>query len=164
MSLSCFSFSLSGVYFFFTASDLTHVVEQEREGEEEEEEGMGWWEGEKQRESDRGREKERGWICWFTKDSNMTSLPSHTPTHFLPPPRHDGTAPETGRSRSSINREELLGQEPHTYTQFPHLSHPLNFLSLPLSPLALCCTYAFLKSVNTHMLQHTRACSHLLGR
>lgn len=32
------------------------------------------------------RARERGWICWFTKDSNTTSLPSHTPT--LPPSPH----------------------------------------------------------------------------
>lgn len=56
------------------------VVEQEREGEEE---GMGQ-EGGERGETDRAREKERGWICWFTKDSYMTSLHSHTPTHFLP--------------------------------------------------------------------------------
>lgn len=31
------------------------------------------------------RARERGWICWFTKDSNTTSVPSHTPTLPLSP-------------------------------------------------------------------------------
>lgn len=85
------------------------------------------------------------------------------------PSWRDGTAPETGRSRSSINREELLGQEQHTHT---HTVSPLlypHFLSLCLSALSVCpLSYLhFSQNVNTRThtevyTQHTHAqtCMH----
>lgn len=131
------------------------------------------WEGE--RKSDRIEREGGRWggsVDLLKSQTRPVSPPTHPLT--LPPSPHlsfslptppptpswrDGTAPETGRSRSSINREELLSQEPHT-NRDTHTVSPLSspyFVSFSLSVLLLCsfCVPFFLltlylKNANTH--------------